>query len=213
MRNHTAIASPFLCPDISLHLITSAMPMWHASDGEAEAYGLVDPFWAFCWAGGQALARYVLDHPDEFAGKTVLDFGAGGGVEAIAAARCGANVIATDIDPMAVVALELNAKLNGVEIVASKDDVVGLHREEWDIVLIGDVTYSREMAARVQAWTEALAASGVRVLLADPRRGYLDTDRLCPVATYEAPADDDPDGSRLVPTTVFTVPPRSEGSA
>jgi predicted nicotinamide N-methyase len=203
---HTAVAAPRLCRAIRLHLITPDQPLWRANQAQVDATGLEDPFWAFCWPGGHALAHHLLQHPEIVQGKRVLAFGAGGGVEAIAAAQCGADVLACDTDPVAVAALTLNATLNGVSIHTTTDDLLGTEQGPWDVVLAGDVTYERELARSMRAWLTQLARRGVLVLVADPRRGFLETDGWVEVACYDTPADDDTDGTRLVPTPVFSIP-------
>ncbi|MFN7135589.1 MAG: class I SAM-dependent methyltransferase, partial [Myxococcales bacterium] len=202
---HTEIARPPLCPELRLHLVTERCALWRAGEDELAALGLPPPYWAFCWAGGQALARYLLDHPDAVHGRNVLDFGAGGGVEALAAARAGASaVLASDIDPFAVQALEMNAALNDVRLTATSRDLLGLD-EGWDVVLAGDVCYDRALAGQVQAWLERLAARGADVLVGDPRRGYLDESRLSRIAELDAPSDVDVEGRYLRRTGIFRV--------
>lgn len=199
------MASPRLCPEIRLHLITPDRPLWRAGQAELDAQGVDDPFWAFCWPGGQALARFVLDHPTVVRAKRVLSFGAGGGVEAIAAAMSGADVTAADTDPLAILALQLNARLNRVALRTTAVDLVGMGPGPWDVMLVGDVSYERELAEKVRVWSIALARQGVDVFIADPNRGFLDASGWTKEACYEAPADDDTDGTRRVPTTVFRV--------
>jgi predicted nicotinamide N-methyase len=203
--SHTVIAPARLCPEVRLHLVTAECPLWKATEDEATAAGLVEPYWAFSWAGGQALARYVLDHPSVVAGKTVLDFGAGGAVEGIAAAMVGARVLAADIDEMAVAAALLNAELAGVSLDTTTENLIGNVLGAWDVVLVGDVFYGTEMAKPTLAWLTALAARGTLVLIGDPDRGFLETSSLEPIARYEAPADNDADGSFLRPTTIYRV--------
>jgi predicted nicotinamide N-methyase len=202
---HTEVAPARLCPEIRLHLVTARCPLFRATEEEAAKAGLVEPYWAFSWAGGQALARYILDHRDAFAGRTVLDFGAGGAVEGIAAAMAGARVLAADIDPMAVEAARLNAELAGVALETTTEDFVGRVDEGWDIVLAGDVFYGYDMATPLVTWLRALAARGRKVLIGDPDRGFLDTAGLEPLARYDAPADNHADGSFLRPTTVYRL--------
>jgi predicted nicotinamide N-methyase len=187
-----------------MHLITPASPLWRATEAEAAAAGLVEPYWAFCWAGGQALARYVLDHGALVRGKTVLDFGAGGGVEAVAAALRGGRVLAADIDPLAARAIRANAELNGVEIDTTVEDLIG-RAGSWDVVLVGDVTYEAELTRRVLAWLGDLAARGAVVLIGDPGRGFIDPGAFDALVTYDAPADNDPGESFFVRTTVYRV--------
>jgi predicted nicotinamide N-methyase len=202
---HTVVAPARLCPEIRLHLVTAECPLWKATEEEAARAGLVEPYWAFSWAGGQALARYVLDTPELMRGRRVLDFGAGGAVEGIAAALCGADVTANDIDPMATAAATLNAEMCGVELRTTTDNLIGRTDERWDVVLAGDVFYGTEMARPTIEWLSALARGGSVVLIGDPDRGFLDTTGLERVARYEAPADNDADGSFLRPTTVYRV--------
>ncbi len=204
---HTEVAPARLCPEIRLHLVTARCPLFRATEDEAARAGLVEPYWAFSWAGGQALARYVLDHPAEFAGRTVLDFGAGGAVEGIAAALASASVLAADIDPMAIEAARLNAALAGVVLETTTCDLVGRVDRAWDVVLAGDVFYGYEMATPLVTWLRALAARGATVLIGDPDRGFLDTTGLVALSRYDAPADNDADGSFLRPTTVYRVTP------
>lgn len=201
----TVVAAPVLTPELRLHLITDACRLWTATDADLEALGLPAPYWAFAWAGGQALARYLLDHPARVRGRRVLDFGAGGAVEGLAALRAGARaVLAADIDPYAETAAHMNAALAGLTLEATTEDLIGQDRG-WDVVLAGDVTYDDDMAREVRAWLERLARRGATVLLADPDRGFLDTRGFVPLAAYDAPADVDTDGTHTVRTTVFAV--------
>jgi predicted nicotinamide N-methyase len=202
---HTTVASSRLCPDISLRLITADMPLWRATEEQAANAGLVEPYWAFSWAGGQALARYVLDHPECVRDRAILDFGAGGAVEGIAAARCGGRVLAADIDPMAATAATMNAELNGVALDVSTENWVGRLDAPFDVVLAGDVFYDTAFAAAVRDWFVALAKHGADVLIGDPDRGFLDTSGLEPLARYDTPSDNDMDGSFLRPTTIYRV--------
>jgi predicted nicotinamide N-methyase len=174
-------------PEILLHVADEATALWARTEEELGAVGLPPPFWAFAWAGGQALARYVLDRPETVRGRTVLDFASGSGLVAIAAARAGAGrVEASDIDAFAVAAIRLNAGANGVAVEPVAEDLIGADRG-WDTVLAGDICYERDLAARVVAWLEALARRGARVLVGDPGRSYLPRERLEALATYEVP--------------------------
>jgi predicted nicotinamide N-methyase len=205
---HTVVTSPHLCPEIELHLVTEGSALWRAGESELEALGIPEPYWAFCWAGGEALARHLLDHPQLVAGRRVLAFGAGSGVEAIAAARAGGRVWASDIDPIALEAICLNAELNRVQIQTTGRDLLGHRSKAWDVILAGDVCYQAEMAGRVTRWLAQLAADGALVLLGDPGRGMLDPSELLPLAVYHAPADNDRNGSSLQRTTVYRVTSR-----
>lgn len=187
VRGQTAVAVPPLVPEIRLHLATEITPLWQASEALLERHGVAPPFWAFAWVGGQALARHVLDTPEAVRGRTVLDFGTGGGLVAIAAAMAGAAaVLAADIDPVAVVAARLNAALNGVELEARVlDPTAGPCTAE--IVLVGDVCYERTDAARIVDWLSAAASGGALVLLGDPGRTFLPQERLHRIATHAVP--------------------------
>ena len=185
VRANTEVLAPPLVPEISLHLASEVVPLWQASEEELAEQGLPPPFWAFAWAGGQALARYLLDQPEVVAGKRVLDFAAGSGLQGIAAAKAGAaRVEASEIDPFALAAIGLNAALNEVAVEARDADLIGRLDGGWDIVLAGDVCYERPMAERVAAWLTDLAAGGALVLLGDPGRTYLPKAGLERVTAY-----------------------------
>jgi predicted nicotinamide N-methyase len=175
-------------PEISLHVADEATPLWMKTEEQLGEMGLPPPFWAFAWAGGQALARYILDHPDVVAGRRVLDFASGSGLVALAAAMAGAaTVAASDLDAFAVEAISLNAVANGLgPIPAISDDLTG-RDDGWDVILAGDICYERMTAERVVAWLESLAARGASVLIGDPGRTYLPRAKLAELATYEVP--------------------------
>jgi predicted nicotinamide N-methyase len=174
-------------PEIRLHLADEATALWEETEEELGLMGLPPPFWAFAWAGGQALARYILDKPETVRGQRVLDFASGSGLVAIAAALAGAaHVEASEIDEFALAAIALNAAANRVGITARAGDVVG-RDDGWSVVLAGDVSYERDMAARVTDWLAALAARGALVLIGDPGRSYLARDRLEAIADYRVP--------------------------
>ena len=203
---HTTLAVPRVCPEIRLRLITETCPLWKAGEKEVAALGIPDPYWGFCWPGGQALARFILDHPELVAGKRVLDFGAGCGIEAIASAMAGAGkVLASDTDPMAIEALKINAELNQVTIETTSKDVAGARIDGWDMVLAGDVCYDPELSKRFMAWFCDLSTQGIHVLIADPGRGNLPKERLSVVAVYRTPSDIDVAGKYLVETTIYFI--------
>ena len=188
VRINTAVKAPPLVPEIRLHLATEITPIWQATEESLARRAVPPPYWAFAWAGGQALARYLLDHPETVAGGSVLDFGSGSGLVAIAAAKAGSRrVLAADIDPFAAAAIAANAALNDVRVGIATADMVGLAHEGWDIVAAGDVCYEREMAERVVPWLRALAGSGALVLLGDPGRAYLPAAGLVAHAHYLVP--------------------------
>lgn len=188
IRRNTQIAAPPLVPEIRLHLATEITPIWQATEETLASNGLSPPFWAFAWAGGQALARYLLDHRDEVADRFVLDFGAGSGLVALAAAKAGAApVVAAEIDHFAAAAIAANAALNRVSVEATTADLIGTADPRWEVVAAGDVCYERPMAVRVTEWLRALAGTGRRVLLADPGRAYLPAIGLRELARYRVP--------------------------
>ena len=188
VRRNTAITAPPLVPEIRLHLATEITPIWQASEESLARGAVPPPFWAFAWAGGQALARYVLDHPAEVAGRFVLDFGAGSGLVAIAAAKAGAaGVLTAEIDHFAASAIAMNATLNDVAVSVTTADVIDTADLRWEVVTAGDVCYEQPMAARVAAWLAALAGRGCLVLLGDPGRAYLPASGLRERARYLVP--------------------------
>jgi predicted nicotinamide N-methyase len=171
-------------PEISLHVAEEATALWQKTEDELEQMGLPPPFWAFAWAGGQALARYILDHSDLVRGRTVLDVASGSGLVAIAAAMAGAaEVQAADIDAFAAAAIAINAEANRVSVAPRLADLVGTD-EGWDVVLTGDIFYERDIAARMWPWLAALEARGATVLIGDPGRSYLPKDKVEQVAQY-----------------------------
>jgi predicted nicotinamide N-methyase len=184
IRAHTSLLPVPHAAEILLHVADEATVLWQKTEDELGAIGLPPPFWAFAWAGGQALARYVLDNPGTVRGARVLDFASGSGLVAIAAAKAGAgSVEAVDIDAYAIASLALNAEANGVTLIAREEDLVG-RDEGWDVVLAGDICYERDTAARVVAWLRMLHARGTCVLIGDPGRSYLPAD-LKRIASYE----------------------------
>jgi predicted nicotinamide N-methyase len=175
-------------PEISLYVADEVTELWHRTEEELGALGLPPPFWAFAWAGGQSLARYLLDNPTLVAGRRVLDFASGSGLVAIAAMKAGAaSALAADIDPFAVEAIALNAAANEVSVSAVGDDMLGQLDIEAETILVGDIFYDRDIATRVMAWLEALEGRGRAVLIGDPGRTYLPREQLTCVATYEVP--------------------------
>ena len=174
-------------PEIQLHLAAEATELWQRTEEELGAIGLPPPFWAFAWAGGQALARYILDNPALVAGRRVLDVASGSGLVAIAAARAGAAFVeAADIDAFSIDAMALNAALNGVVLAPRLADLVGTD-EGWDVVTAGDIFYDRDIAARMADWLAALDGRGATVLIGDPGRSYLPKGRLEEIAVSRVP--------------------------
>lgn len=186
LENTSPTAPPHV-PELRLHLASEAHALWQKTQEELATIGLPPPFWAFAWAGGQGLARYILDHPQTVRGSTVLDFASGSGLVAIAAVKAGAErVKAVDVDPFALVAARENARFNGVSIQSIHRDLIGEGVEE-EIVLAGDVFYDRPFAERLIPWFDALARDGRTVLVGDPGRSYLPKDRLERLAGYAVP--------------------------
>lgn len=205
IRAETRLLPVPYAPEIRLHLADEAIPLWQKTEDELAEIGLPPPFWAFAWAGGQALARYILDHPEIVAGRRVLDFAAGSGLCGIAARLVGAGpTLSVDIDAFAVASIPLNAAANGVTLEAREADVVGTD-EGWDVVFAGDVFYERGMANRVFAWLDGLNRRGATVLIGDPGRSYLPKDRLAECATYKVPVTRALEDSEIKISSVWRI--------
>lgn len=186
VRRHTELAPVAFVASIRLHTATEVVPLWRATETWLAERGVGIPFWCVPWAGGQALARWVLERPEVVRGKRVVDFGAGSGLVGIAAAHAGARAVhAVDIDPLAVAACRLNAAANGVAIRASCIDMLD-GAVDAEVLLAGDVWYEREPAARFASWLTSLAARGTRVITGDPGRHYVPAN-VRELATYEVP--------------------------
>jgi predicted nicotinamide N-methyase len=208
VRRNTAITVPPLVPEIRLYLAAEVTPIWQATEETLARSGLPPPFWAFAWAGGQALARYLLDHPAVVTGRSMLDFGAGSGLVAIAAAKVGAvSVVAAEIDNFAAAAIAANAALNDVEIAVQTADLLDTVNSGWDIVTAGDVCYERPMAERAMAWLRMLTARGTFVLLGDPGRAYLPAEGLIERARYLVPTSRELEDRETRETVVWEVLP------
>ncbi|WP_426955850.1 class I SAM-dependent methyltransferase [Muricoccus radiodurans] len=201
----TAVARPALVPEVALHLATEITPIWQATETWLGEQGIEPPFWAFAWPGSQALARWILDEPARVAGLRVLDFAAGGGLAAIAAARAGAaQVEAAELDPLAHAATRLNARLNGVAVQEAAGDVVGAPCR-WDRVLAGDVCYEAPMTNHILPWLRGLARAGAAVWLADPGRAYLPRDGLTALARFTVPVTRELEDRDLRDVTIWQV--------
>ena len=194
-----------LVPELVLHQADDPIGLWEMGEGEYRSEQ-PPPFWAFAWAGGQALARYVLDHPDLVAGRRVLDLASGSGLVAIAAARAGAaHVRAVDIDPLAMAAIELNAAANAVTITAELADLLDGSADA-DVVLAGDVFYSAAMAARVHAFLRRAVRDGARALVGDPDRAFRPRGQLRLLATMDVPVPHALESTHVKPTSIWEVP-------
>jgi len=195
-----------LVPEITLHLAEGSLPIWQKSEEELAANNIPPPYWAFAWAGGQALARYILDHQHLITGRRVLDLGAGSGLAGIAAAKAGAkSVLAADIDAFAIRAIELNAEANAVTLTACARDLLGDAAPDADVVLVGDLFYERGLAARVLAYLEAARARPALVLVGDPRRSYFPGDRFERLAEYAVPVTRDLEDAEIKRTAVWRL--------
>ncbi len=194
-------------PEIMLHLADEATALWQKTEDELGEIGLPPPFWAFAWAGGQALARYVLDHPDIVRGRRVLDVATGSGLVAVAAAKAGAaQVTAVDIDAFCEVAVGLNARANGVQVTAETRDPTGSD-DGFDVILAGDICYEKSMTEAMLGWLGPIAASGRAVLIGDPGRTYLPKDRLERLAEYEVPVTRELEDLEIKRTSVWRLRP------
>lgn len=189
IRTHTSLLPVPHAPEIMLHVAEEATALWQKTEEELESIGLPPPFWAFAWAGGQALARYILDHPHEVADRNVLDVATGSGLVAIAAMKAGAaSAVGVDIDPFSAEAVRINVRANGVVVTPETGDAIG--REGYaDVILAGDICYQADMTEAMLTWLIPLAASGRRVLIGDPGRTYLPRDRLTKLAEYAVPVN------------------------
>lgn len=214
VREHTTSMPVPLVPEISVRVATEVTPLWHATEAWLASRGIEPPFWAFAWAGGQVLARYLLDTPEEVRGLRVLDFASGSGLVAIAAARAGARrVVAVDVDPLAVAATELNAAASGVSVEALAEDLTGCGlADRFDVVLAGDVFYDAGAAARFLPWFRGLAASGVRVLVGDPGRAYVPTEGVSCLFRADVPVPLGLESRESLPSRVWVVSSLAEGA-
>lgn len=187
VRENTRVLAPSHVPELQLYLADDAVSLWELTEEQLGELGLPPPFWAFAWAGGQALARYVLDHPEIVRGKQVLDVASGSGLVAIAAMKAGAtSALAVDIDAFASHAAVLNAVLNEVRVETSGADPVGQPTDA-DVILVGDLFYDRDLAPRVLDWLITQQGEGKSVLIGDPGRTYLPRDKLEQIAAYDIP--------------------------
>jgi predicted nicotinamide N-methyase len=209
VTSNTELAAVTFVPEIRLHQAGEPIGLWELSEGEYHSEQ-PPPFWAFAWAGGQALARYLLDHPDSVAGRQVLDVATGSGLVAIAAARAGAaHVRAVDTDPVAVTAVGCNAEANGVAVDGVVADVLDGDAAGFDVVLAGDAFYSKAMSDRMTDFLRRAARRGARVLAGDPERKFLRRDFFRLAATYEVPVPRVLEGVRVRRTSVWELPGRS----
>lgn len=208
IREHTRPGTAPLVPEVTLYLADEPIALWESTEASEGGAQLPPPFWAFAWAGGQAVARYVLDHPDVVAGRPVLDVASGGGLVAIAAALAGAGTVrAVEIDPRAVTAIGLNAAANNVTVDATLADVLDGDGGDAQVVFAGDVFYSRDMTARMLAFCQRAHRRGATVLIGDPGRAYLPKEHLIRVARYDVPVPQSLEDGPVKATTVWRPGP------
>jgi len=203
---NTRLQAPPHTPELRLHLADEITPIWTLTEEALAEIGLPPPFWAFAWAGGQALARYILDHPAIVSGKRVIDFASGSGLVAIAAMKAGAtSVLAADIDVFCEAAVSLNAAANGVEVAFTEVDLLDVPPPAADLLLAGDICYERPMAEAVMAWLALGRAAGAGVLIGDPGRAYFPKDGLDKLAEYQVPTTRELEDMAVKRTSVWTL--------
>jgi predicted nicotinamide N-methyase len=206
VARHTRLRPVDGLDGIRLHLADEVETLWPAVEAALGIDGAPIPFWAFAWAGGLALARYLEEHPEAVRGSRVLDFATGSGLVAIAAARAGAaDVAAADIDPFAEAAVGMNARANGVRLSFTRRDLLHEAPPAVDVLLAGDTWYEGPLAERVLPWLEAAAASGIRVLVGDPGRRYLPAAGLEELARYEVRTTTTLEDRAVLEALVFAI--------
>lgn len=204
---NTRLQRPPHTPELILHLADEITPIWRMTEEALAEIGLPPPFWAFAWAGGQALARYILDHPEEVAGKRVIDFASGSGIVGVAAMKAGAgHVLAADIDPFCGAALALNSEANGVRTEFTDRDLLEEPAPETDVILAGDICYEKPLAHKVMDWLAAAHVRGTRVLIGDPGRSYFPRVGLEKLAEYQVPTTRELEDQEVKKTAVWTLP-------
>ena len=211
IRANTRLRLVPLVPEIEIFVADESVPLWQKTEDELNEAGLSPPFWAFAWAGGQALARYVLDHPNTVRGQRVLDIASGSGLVGIAAMKAGAvRVTVSDIDAFAIAAAELNAEINQVRLTSCGKDMLDTQpNDRWQTILAGDIFYERDTAARAFAFLVDHARAGATVLIGDPGRTFLPKSRLVRLADYRVPVTRDLEDAEIKHTAVWTISPDS----
>ncbi len=203
IRQHTELLSPPLVPEVRLHLAHEAIPIWQKTEDELGEMGLPPPFWAFAWAGGQALARYILDNPETVKNKAVLDLASGSGLVGIAAMKAGAkSVLAADVDDFSIAAIGLNAKSNACMITTTLEDLLDSPAKHFDVILVGDMFYEKTLAERCLVF---LKSSQADILIGDPSRSYLPQNQLRKIATYSVPVSRDLEDAEIKQTSVWAL--------
>ncbi|WP_304187564.1 methyltransferase [Phenylobacterium aquaticum] len=204
---NTRLQAPPHTPELSLHLADEITPIWRMTEEALEEIGLPPPFWAFAWAGGQALARYILDKPQVVAGQRVIDFASGSGLVGIAAMKAGAaRVLAADIDGYCGVALALNAAVNGVVVDFTDANLLDAPPPACDVILAGDICYEKPLAEQVMLWLAQARAAGATVLIGDPGRSYFPREGLVKLAEYQVATTRELEDQEVKKTCVWTLP-------
>jgi len=205
---NTRLQRPPHTPEIVLHLADEITPIWQLTEEALQEIGLPPPFWAFAWAGGQALARYVLDHPETVAGRRVIDFASGSGIVGVAARLAGAaEVLCADVDAYCGAALALNAAANGVACGFTDQDLLDAPPPACaEVILAGDICYEKPLAERVLAWLSAARAGGATVLIGDPGRSYFPRTGLTRLAEYQVPTTRELEDMAVKKTSVWALP-------
>ena len=206
IRQNTSVMTPPLVPEVKLYLAHEAVPLWQKTEEELGEMGLPPPFWAFAWAGGQALARYILDHSHTIKSLKILDLATGSGLVAIAASQAGAaNIIAADIDEFATTAAQMNADLNQVSLDIRFEDLLVQEPPFVDVILVGDLFYEKFLAARCLAWLRQGQEKGSQILIGDPGRSYLPREQLEKLAEYNVPVTRDLEDAEIKRTAVWQL--------
>lgn len=204
IAENTSILVPPLVPEVKLHLAHEALPIWQKTEEQLGEIGLPPPFWAFAWAGGQALARYILDNPEIVRGKRVIDIASGSGLVAIAAMKAGARtVLAADIDKFSEAAIALNAKLNEVVITVTTENLLLKPHPKIDVILVGDLFYQKSVAEKCFAWLQQSASE--TILIGDPGRSYLPKSKLLKIVEYAVPVSRDLEDAEIKQTAVWKL--------
>jgi predicted nicotinamide N-methyase len=205
---NTRLQRPPHTPEIALHLADEITPIWKLTEEALAQIGLPPPFWAFAWAGGQALARYLIDNPGAVTGKRVIDFASGSGLVGVAAMLAGAkDVLCADIDIFCEAAVGVNSEANGVACGFTAADLLDAPAPAWaEVILAGDICYEKPLAERVLAWLAAARAAGAVVLIGDPGRSYFPRSGLTKLAEYQVPTTRELEDMAVKRTCVWAMP-------
>lgn len=204
IRANTEVLFPPLVPEIKLYLAEESLPIWQQTEEQLQQQNIPPPFWAFAWAGGQALARYILDNPLLVKGKCVADIGTGSGLAALAAKYAGADkVMASDLDPLSVIAAELNGELNKLPISVTAENILEAPPSGFEVYIIADMFYERGLAETALNFAQSAKAQGATILVGDPQRNYFPTDVFTRLATYEVAVTRELEDALIKKTSVW----------